>query len=211
MIFPFQDYIVGLKNKVLKLNQRVKKSKANLEKIKTLIHQWVSIPLFTRKKSENDNFFNKEEMEKCKEERYSGIKECSFDIENLILDTSECFLIHKRIKPTSRRWKSYLRFIDSIVSEALLYTIAASIGYLLDQTDINKDITPLFALELELFNPDIIFRPSLDEKKMDNFHDFCKGILDDIYHMAVLVPRIAKVGFSGWKKTSNLSLILINK
>ena len=157
-------------------------------------------------------FFNKEEMEKCKEERYSGIKECSFDIENLILDTSECFLIHKRIKPTSRRWKSYLRFIDSIVSEALLYTIAASIGYLLDQTDINKDITPLFALELELFNPDIIFRPSLDEKKMDNFHDFCKGILDDIYHMAVLVPRIAKVGFSGWKKTSNLGLInlLIN-
>ena len=69
---------------MLKLNQRVKKSKANLEKIKTLIHQWVSIPLFTRKKSENDNFFNKEEMEKCKVERYSGIKECSFDIENLI-------------------------------------------------------------------------------------------------------------------------------
>ena len=181
-----------MKKKVKNLNIRVKKSKENLEQIKFLINQWLHIPLFSRKEDGDNNFFNEEKMDTFKKDRYSGIKEVAFDIENLIKNTEECFLIHKRVKPTSRRWRSYLRHVDGIVSEALLWTISSSVGYLLDQTDINKEVSPLFGIQLELFHPDIIFRPSLDEKKANNFLDFCKQILDDIYHMADLVPRIAQ-------------------
>ena len=181
-----------MKEKVKTLNIRVKKSKENLEQIRFLINKWLHIPLFSRKEFGENNFFNEDMMEKFKMDRYSGIKEVAVDIECLIKNTEECFLIHKRIKPTSRRWRSYLRHVDGIVSEALLWTISSSVGYLLDQTDINKDVTPLFGIQLELFHPDIIFRPSLDEKKANNFQEFCKQILDDIYHMANLVPRIAQ-------------------
>ena len=163
-----------------------------MNKIKELIDQWIDTPLFTRKETEKANLFNLEDMPKFKEDRYLQITNCAEEIQVLITEISECFLIHKKIKPTSRRWRCYLKYLDEMVSESLLFTIGTSIGYLLDQTDINKEITPLFEVRLELFHPDIIFRPPLDDRKMNSFYDICKGIFDDIYHMAKLIPRIAQ-------------------
>ena len=79
-------------------------------------------------------------MNKIKDERILEVKSCVDKIQKYMAENEECFLIHKRIKPTSRRWRNYLRHVDSIVSEALLYTIATSVGYLLDQTDESKEM-----------------------------------------------------------------------
>ena len=101
-----QDYVVGLKKKILRLNERVKKAKVNLNTIKELIDQWIDTPLFTRKETEKSNLFNLEDMPKFKEDRYLQIANCAEEIQLLITEISECFLIHKKIKPTSRRWRT---------------------------------------------------------------------------------------------------------
>ena len=66
-----------------------------------------------------------------------------------------------------------------------------SLGYLVDETDRKRDIKPLFEASMELCEPDIIFRPSLDTKMQNNFYDICLGLVQDIFHMGALVPRVA--------------------
>ena len=134
-----KDYVNGLRRKVEKLNERVKKSKVNLVKIEELINKWAESPMYTRKGHGVEPLFNLEEMETFKAERYKNISACNQEIELLLAESADQFLIGKKLKVTSRRWRSYLRHVDKIIYGSLLLTIASSIGYLLDQTDINKE------------------------------------------------------------------------
>ena len=44
----------------------------------------------------------------------------------------------------------------------------------------------MFDIKLDLFNPNIIFEPSLDKAKVNNFFDMTTAILDDIYEITNL-------------------------
>ena len=46
---------------------------------------------------------------------------------------------------------------------------------------------------MELLEPDIIFRPSLNKAIFNNFFTIFNGLIEDIFQMAELVPRIHKV------------------
>ena len=48
----------------------------------------------------------------------------------------------------------------------------------------------MFDIKLDLFNPNIIFEPSLDKAKVDNFFDMTTAILDDIYEITNLGTRV---------------------
>ena len=112
---------------------------------------------------------------------------------------------------------TFSRYLDDIVSNCLLRAVAVSLGYLLDQvqppssqhfhfpflvslswpqTEEKKNPEPLFLAEMELLEPDIIFRPSLNKAIFNNFFTIFTGLIDDIFQMAELVPRIHKVSFS---------------
>ena len=135
-----KDYVNGLKRKVERLNERVKKSKVNLDVIAELINKWTESPMYKRKSAKKEEpLFNLEQMESFKMERYKNISNCNDEIQKLLAETAEHFLIGKKLKVTSRRWRNYLRLVDKIIYNCLLLTIASSIGYLLDQTDINKE------------------------------------------------------------------------
>ena len=193
MSLEIKDYILGLKKKILNINQRVRKAKENLQKIKDIVKKWIDQPMFQRIDGDSRKLLDLEGMKKSKEKRYNEISKCSDQLQQLLKEISDSFLINVKIRVTSKRWRAYLRFVDNILIEALLYTIASSLGYLLDNTDEKKKIEPLFELQLELFHPTIIFRPPLDERKVNNFFDMTTDIVDDIYKMAELFPRIAKV------------------
>ena len=75
----------------------------------------------------------------------------------LVEENEKLFLVGISVEKSSRKWKNYLKFLDEIVAKGLIETIASSIGYLLFETEVNNDITPLFDAKLELFDPDIIF------------------------------------------------------
>ena len=56
--------------------------------------------------------------------------------------------------------------------------MAASLGYLLDETDPSLTQGVLFEVRLELSEPDVIFVPPLDKNLVGNFYDQINGYLD---------------------------------
>ena len=96
-----------------------------------------------------------------------------------------------RAKDGASAWEDYLDYVDEIVVNGLLRSIASSIGYLLDETDPTLTQGILFEIKLELQEPEIIFNPPIDKALVNNFCDQVNGFCDDILHMAELIPRIA--------------------
>lgn len=47
-------------------------------------------------------------------------------------------------------------------------------------------------MQLDLVIPDLIFRPSLDPGTNDGFYDMVESLLNDIYRISSLVPRLAR-------------------
>ena len=70
--------------------------------------------------------------------------------------------------------------------------IQCSLQYLLDNTSSEKtDMPPLFEAKLELQAPEMVFQPPLDQDAADGFYSLVEGLLDDIFHFASLIPRVA--------------------
>ena len=91
-----------------------------------------------------------------------------------------------------KAWQFYQKYVDDIISQSVLQMVATSLGFFLDETDIRKSPAPLFDLKLVLCEPDIIFQPSVETEIVGNFQDQITGLLDDIFHMATLIPRVAQ-------------------
>ena len=92
--------------------------------------------------------------------------------------------------------------------------MAASLGYLLDETDPSLTQGVLFEVRLELSEPDVIFVPPLDKNLVGNFYDQMNGYLDDIFLGCSLIPRVAKHLDKGYEtdkaKDKKISLIFSN-
>ena len=186
------DYIEGLRTAALDLNTRVKQAQVNVVKIDTEINQWAELPLFKRgEKDGEQGLLDLETREEKKKQRYSEVEAAVDKIKQLVLENENLYKIRCGGQELFKRWRKYLQYIDYMVSDGLLITIACSVGYLLDQTDAQNDILPLFSVQLELNEPDIVFCPSLDKEIVNNFYDLSVGVVDDIFHMAALVPRVA--------------------
>ena len=186
------DYIEELRRTVLDLNTRVKQAQENAVKIEDEINRWAELPLFKRVDEKGKpSLLDLGMREKNKEKRYQEIREAVQVIQGLVAENEKFYKIVKGGERLQKRWRSYLQFLDYLISDGLLITIACSVGYLLDQTDVRSDIEPLFQVHLELCDPNVISRPSLDKSIVNNFYDLMMGIVDDIFHMAALVPRIA--------------------
>ena len=185
-------YVERLRSSVAKLNTRVRKAQDNITKIKETISVWEHHPLFERiKDPKKEPLFSMDDREEKKSKRYREIQEASLRIETILAENEKLYKVDFTSKQAKKHWESYLNYLDKMVAEGLLRTIAVSLGYLLDETDEKKDISVLFSVSLCLCEPDVIFKPSLDVKMAVNFRDICESILDDIFTMAELVPRIS--------------------
>ena len=185
-------YVERLRTTVAGVNTRVRKAQDNITKIKETISVWEHQPLFERiKDPKQEPLLSLGDREEKKEKRYREIQEASLKIETILAENEKLFKVNSEDRGARTHWESYLAFLDKMVAEGLLRAIAVSLGYLLDETDEKKDISVLFDVKLELCEPDVIFKPSLDIKIQNNFRDICESILDDIFSMADLVPRIS--------------------
>ena len=81
--------------------------------------------MFQRIDGDSCKLLDLEGMKKSKEKRYNEISKCSDQLQQLLKEISDSFLINMKIRVTSKRWRAYLRFVDNILIEALLYTIAS--------------------------------------------------------------------------------------
>jgi dynein heavy chain len=133
-------------------------------------------------------------MKELKEKRYQQVSKAGTEITRLVEENQKYF----QALESTESWQAYLEYIDKIVTDGLLLSIASSIGYLLDETDATLTQGVLFEIRLELAEPDIIFRPPLDKNLQDNFYDSVSGYIDDILHMSEIIPRVAKHKDAGY-------------
>ena len=190
------DYIENVRLVVGELNERVRQSQDNIIAIYKLISQWEEKALFVRSDDEVGLLNLTDRMEN-KSIRYIEIKEASKKITSLIRENLALFEIDLDDEGPKKAWSIYLRNIDAIVTDSLLQSVAVSLGYLLDQTDIKKKPKPLFNTKLQLSQPDVVFEPSVEREIVNNFFDMALSLVDDIMGMASLVPRIAIQKTSG--------------
>ena len=192
------EYVENLSNIVSELNERVRLTQDNVIKIYKKISQWEGKPLFERVNLPGEeSLLDLNTKDERKSIRYEEIKNAALEIKELINHNEKLFEVDLGLESSKRAWNMYLRYVDSIVSDSLLKTIAVSLGYLLDETDVKKNPAPLFAAKLALCEPDIIFQPSLEREIVGNFYDQSVALVDDIFKMASLVPRISKQKTAG--------------
>ncbi|NXU74079.1 DYH9 protein, partial [Oreotrochilus melanogaster] len=181
------DQISMMMESVRDLEQRIQKAKNNAEEIQTIVRSWV-MPIFERKDGKKESLLSLEDCQDRLERRYSLIRESGLRIHLLMKENQGLFLAD----PASDVWKAYVDYMDEIVLDGFFTAIECSLRYLLENTDPKAGLAPLFEVQLDLVIPDVIFRPSLDPGTNDGFFDLVESLLNDIYHISSLVPRLAE-------------------
>ena len=204
-----QGYIERIFERVKDLNERVRDSQDNIIKIHDevsfnivtttttysvsypcQVSRWEDAPLFMRAE-DGDRLLNQRDRAEKRNARYAEVKRAGIRILTLINENRILFDTDLDDEREKRTWSTYLRYIDGIITDSLLQAVATSLGYLLDETDVEKQPKPLFATRLELSQPDLVFQPSLEKDIVNNFYDTALSLVDDIMGMAGLIPRIA--------------------
>ncbi|XP_074967774.1 dynein axonemal heavy chain 9 [Phalacrocorax aristotelis] len=169
------------------LEWRIQKAKNNVEEIQTTVRSWVS-PIFERKNGKRESLLSLEDCQDRLERHYSLVRESGQRIHSLVKENQSLLLADL----TSDIWKAYVDYVDEIVLDGFFTTIECSLKYLLENTDSKAGLAPLFEVQLDLVIPDLIFHPSLDPGTNDGFYDMVESLLNDIYRISSLVPRVAE-------------------
>ncbi|XP_027763088.1 dynein heavy chain 9, axonemal-like [Empidonax traillii] len=180
------DHISGVMEGVHDLEQRLQKAKDNVELIQSIVGSWAS-PILQRKDSKRDSVLSLEDCQDHLEKRYSLVREAGQRIHSLLKENQSLLLAD----PASDSWKAYVDYVDEIVLDGFFSAIECSLKYLLENTDPKAGLAPLFEVQLDLVIPDLVFHPSLDPGTHDGFSDMVEGLLNGIYHISSLVPRLA--------------------
>lgn len=86
-------------------------------------------------------------------------------------------------------WDQYLLYIDGLVCDLFLKGVMFSFGVIYSEMEGFK--APLFEVALELQDPFIRFKPSLDEEDESCFYRLMQSLIEDIITMAEMIPRVA--------------------
>ena len=99
---------------------------------------------------------------------------------------------HFQAEEDSEIWKSYLNYLDEITLKGLFNCVHTSLQYILQNIDKEKaELPPLLEIKLELQAPEVIFQPSLEPDAPTGFCHLVEELLEDMFNVASLVPRVA--------------------
>ncbi len=88
----------------------------------------------------------------------------------------------------------FLSFTKMIIGISSLQTdCSALIKYTNPpDTDQKAGLAPLFEVQLLLQIPEIVFYPSLEFSASDGFHDLVESLINSIFRISALVPRLSE-------------------
>ncbi|XP_062976517.1 dynein axonemal heavy chain 9 [Elgaria multicarinata webbii] len=180
------DRVSRVVDSVRDLEQRIQKTKDNIEEIQNIMRTWV-LPVFERKDGKKESLLYLDERHDRLDKHHQLITDSGHKIHFLIKENLRLFAAD----PASEVWKAYLEHVDEIVLDGFFSVIECSLKYLLENTDSKAGLAPLFKVQLDLSVPEMIFRPSLDAGASDGFYDIVEALVNDVYRVSSLVPRLA--------------------
>ncbi|MCJ8738378.1 hypothetical protein PDJAM_G00035190 [Pangasius djambal] len=182
------EYIQDVREAVHDLEKRLQRTKDNVEEIQSIMKNWTH-PIFERKDGKKDTLLNLEDKQERLEKAYGQIRTSGAKLHFLLKDNLTLF----QVDPSSAEWKSYVEYIDEMVIDGFFNSIESSLKFFLDNTaDDTPGLAPLFEVHLNLEVPDIVFYPSLEFGAADGFYDLVEGLINDVYRISSLVPRLAE-------------------
>ncbi|XP_057356823.1 dynein axonemal heavy chain 9 isoform X5 [Manis pentadactyla] len=180
------DYVSQITNSIHDLEQRIQKTKDNVEEIQNIMKTWVS-PIFKRKDGKKECLLSMDDQHDRVQKSYSLIKESGLKIHALIQKNLGLF----SADPASNIWKTYVKYIDDMLLDGFFLAIECSLKYLLENTECRVGLTPIFEAQLSLAIPELVFHPSLESGVKGGFHDIVEGLVTSIFGISSLVPRLS--------------------
>ncbi|XP_057629488.1 dynein axonemal heavy chain 9 isoform X4 [Chionomys nivalis] len=180
------DYTMQITNSIHDLEQRIQKTKDNVEEIQNIMKTWV-FPIFKRKDGKKECPLSLDDQQDRKEKYYDLIRESGVKIHALVQENLVLFAAD----PASSIWKTYVNYIDSMLLDGFFLAIECSLKYLLENTEYKTGITPIFEAQLSLVPPELVFHPSLDCGVKGSLYDIVESLLDSIFAVPSLVPRLS--------------------
>ncbi|XP_045383116.1 dynein axonemal heavy chain 9 isoform X2 [Lemur catta] len=180
------DYVIQITSSIHDLEQRIQKTKDNVEEIQSIMKTWVA-PIFKRKDGKKECLLSLDDQHDRIEKYYNLIKESGLKIHALVQENLGLFSADS----TSNIWKTYVNYIDDMLLDGFSLAIEFSLKYLLENTECKAGLTPIFEAQLSLAIPELVFYPSLDSGVKGGFYDIVEGLVTSIFGMASLVPRLS--------------------
>ncbi|XP_045020772.1 dynein axonemal heavy chain 9 isoform X1 [Bubalus bubalis] len=180
------DYVIQITNSIHDLEQRIQKTKDNVEEIQSIMKTWMS-PMFKRKDGKKECLLSMDDQHDRVEKYYCHIKESGLKIHALVQENLGLFSADS----TSDIWKTYVNYIDDMLLDGFFLAIECSLKYLLENTECKAGLTPIFEAQLSLAIPELVFHPSLEPGVKGGFYDLVEGLVTGIFSMASLVPRLS--------------------
>ncbi|KAM5150816.1 dynein axonemal heavy chain 9 isoform 1-T1 [Callospermophilus lateralis] len=180
------DYVIQITNSIHDLEQRIQKTKDNVEEIQSIMKTWVA-PIFKRKDGKKECLLSLDDQRDRVEKYYSLIKESGIKIHALVQENLGLF----SADPASSTWETYVNYLDDMLLDGFFLAIECSLKYLLENTECKAGLTPIFEVQLSLAVPDLVFYPSLESGVKGGFYDMVEGLVNSIFGMSSLVPRLS--------------------
>ncbi|XP_049632688.1 dynein axonemal heavy chain 9 [Suncus etruscus] len=179
------DYVTQITSSIHNLEQKIQKTKNNLEEIQNIMKTWVS-PIF-KKKERKEFLLSLDDQNDQMEKYYSLIKESGIKMHALVQENLVLFSADS----TSNIWKTYVSYIDDMLLDGFFRAIECSLKYLLENTECKTGLTPIFEAQLSLEIPELIFYPSMDSEVKWSFHNIVESFITNIFGISALVPRLS--------------------
>ncbi|XP_042303471.1 dynein axonemal heavy chain 9 [Sceloporus undulatus] len=180
------DRISHVVDSIQDLEQRIQKTKDNIEEIQNIMKSWV-FPVFERKDGKKESLLNLDDQHERLDRHYRLIIDSGQKIHFLIKENLSLFAADSN----SDVWKAYLEHVDELVLDGFFHVIECSLKYLLENTDSKAGLAPLFKVQLDLSVPEMIFHPSMDAGTSDSFYDIVEALVNNIFRVSSLMPRLA--------------------
>uniref|UniRef100_A0A4W6G7A8 Dynein axonemal heavy chain 17 n=1 Tax=Lates calcarifer TaxID=8187 RepID=A0A4W6G7A8_LATCA len=181
------QYIQEVRDSVCDLESRLQRTKDNVEEIQGCMRSWAS-PMFDRKEGKKDALLSLEDRAERLDRFYSLIRSSGDKIHFLLKSNQELF----RAEPSSEEWKAYVEYVDDMIIDGFFNSIECSLKFFLENTGEIAGVAPLFEAQLDLKVPDMVFTPSLEFGAGDSFFELVESLINDVFRVSSLVPRLAQ-------------------
>ncbi|XP_057572498.1 dynein axonemal heavy chain 9 [Hippopotamus amphibius kiboko] len=180
------DYVIQITSRIHDLEQRIQKTKDNVEEIQNIMKTWVS-PIFKRRDGKKECLLSVDNQHDRMEKYYSLIRDSGLKIHALVQENLGLF----SADPASSIWKTYVNYVDDMLVDGFFLAIECSLKYLLENTECKAGLTPIFEAQLSLGIPELVFCPSLEPGAKGGFYDIVEGLVTSIFRISSLVPRLS--------------------